>query len=463
MRAAGEILGKRKQRSAYDAVEGRTQPGRAVELFVLFQFACQIALLFDAFAPYRVLLRSAVFGGSLFLLAVIQLGKNRPHPSTTAAYIVIAILLLECFHPTTNSLLAATAQVALYLAILGPLFWIPRLDLDMAALRRVLLIVFIFHTLSAATGVLQARFPGTFEPSLSTMITSQGRGYVESLKITLANGERVFRPMGLTDIPGGAATAGFSTVLFGIGFYLTSRKRLVRLACLGSIGLGMVCLYLAQVRSVLIITAINVLAFCALLIWQRRTTKLLVLVCVLGVVIALSFTYAFSIGGRSMTGRMATLVQDRPEVVYYKNRGIFLEETVNVLLPQYPLGAGLGRWGMMNTYFGDQASIDAEPIYAEIQWTGWLLDGGLPLIFVYVTALIIAMFTASRIALDRSAGDISIWGGIVLAYSIGALASTFNSPVFNSQGGMEFWLLNALLFAVARGIVPQHKPSKSIS
>ncbi len=429
--------------------------GDWVRNFVIFQFVCQLALLFDLFGSYRVYVRVAAFASSLLLLFILPRGRNRPHPSTQAAYLVVAILCLSFFHPNTNSLLAAVAQIMLYLAILGPLFWVPRLQIDLSVLRRVLLVIFIFHTLSATAGVLQARFPGRFQPSLSTAISGQGRGYVESLKITLASGQRVFRPMGLTDVPGGAAIAGLYTVLFGMGFYLTSPKKWMRIACLASITLGMVCLYLAQVRSVLIITAVSVLAFCGMLLWQRRTARFLVLGTLLLALIALSFTYAVSIGGKSVTRRMSTLVEDRPGSVYYKNRGIFLEETVNELLPRYPLGAGLGRWGMTSSYFGDGEGAERDGLYVELQWTGWLLDGGVPLILAYVAALAFAISAAVKIALDRNNGDLYLWGGILLAYSAGALATTFNYALFIGQGGMEFWLLNALLFAAARTTVPQ--------
>jgi hypothetical protein len=39
---------------------------------------------------------------------------------------------------------------------------------------------------------------------------------------------------------------------------------------------------------------------------------------------------------------------------------------------------------------------------------------------------------------------------VVLAHGVGALALTFSYPIFLSQAGMEFWLLNAALFAAAR-------------
>jgi hypothetical protein len=35
---------------------------------------------------------------------------------------------------------------------------------------------------------------------------------------------------------------------------------------------------------------------------------------------------------------------------------------------------------------------------------------------------------------------------LIFAYNIGAIAITFNYPLFIGQGGMEFWLLNSSLF-----------------
>lgn len=428
--------------------------GARLRNFVIFEFVCQLALLFDVFGNYRVVVRAAAFGASLFYLLLLPVGRERPHPGAKVAAWVMGILLLELFHPTTNSVLSGAAQVVLYVAIIGPLFWVPRLHVDMAALRHILLVIFIFHTLSATAGVLQTQFPGTFEPSLSSVIANKDKGYVESLKITLANGRRVFRPMGLTDVPGGAASAGFYTVLLGMGFFMTFSKRFARLASLGSISIGLTCLYLSQVRLWIVITAICVLAFACFLIWQKKTARMMGLGVILAVLIVLSFTYAVSIGGKSVSNRMSTLVQTSPDTVYYKNRGIFLEDTVKVLLPQYPLGAGLGRWGMMNYYFGENTDVAREPIYVEIQWTGWLLDGGLPLVLIYSITLLMALFVALKIAVHRDVGDLSIWGAIVLAYGTGALAMTFSYPVFLSQAGMEFWLINAVLFAAARTMIP---------
>jgi hypothetical protein len=57
-----------------------------------------------------------------------------------------------------------------------------------------------------------------------------------------------------------------------------------------------------------------------------------------------------------------------------------LKITFRKLLFEYPLGCGVGRWGMMTYYFG---RFDANPnpaVFVEIQPTGWLFDGGIPLL-----------------------------------------------------------------------------------
>jgi hypothetical protein len=123
------------------------------------------------------------------------------------------------------------------------------------------------------------------------------------------------------------------------------------------------------------------------------------------------------------------------------------------LSPKYPFGAGIGRWGMMHVYFGDNDRTGPNKgLWAEIQWTGWVLDGGFPLIFGYVAALLMTLWTTLQIARRNTGHDptLALWGAVIAGHSIGVVALTFSYPVFVSQGGMEFWLLNAVLFTSAR-------------
>jgi hypothetical protein len=201
-------------------------------------------------------------------------------------------------------------------------------------------------------------------------------------------------------------------------------------------------------------------AVAAILLRRGEIARLASLSVLVPPVVIISFVWAVTLGGESVSKRFETLIAGRPEEVYYTNRGLFIEHTIDVYLPQYPLGAGLGRWGMMNTYFGDNnADPRTQAIWVEVQLTGWLLDGGVPLILLYATALIVACASAARIALNSRRGSLELWGALIFAYDIGAIAVTFNYPLFIGQGGMEFWLLNAALFnAAARAKLAEKRP-----
>src|SRR5207253_10327713 len=63
------------------------------------------------------------------------------------------------------------------------------------------------------------------------------------------------------------------SVLLGLGFTLTERRGWLQLVCFGSMVLGMACLYLAQVRSVLLMLAFCVFAFCGMLAWRGERSE----------------------------------------------------------------------------------------------------------------------------------------------------------------------------------------------
>ena len=81
--------------------------------------------------------------------------------------------------------------------------------------------------------VLQVYYPGQFDGPLS--IVYQGRyDYIRSLNIQLASGERILRPSGLTDVPGGAAVSGFYACFLGTCLLLAEESSLLRLFSTGS-------------------------------------------------------------------------------------------------------------------------------------------------------------------------------------------------------------------------------------
>lgn len=423
-----------------------------VPAFIVFQLLCQLVLITGDIGWARMIVRMAAFGASLALVVGLR-GRGSAHPASGPAVLALAVLGICVFHPETRSLVGGVAQVGLYAAVLGPLFWVPRLtSIDLRMLRRAVLILWGFHTFSAAIGVMQVYRPGTFQPPVSAVIEAKGQGYIESLKITTATGQRVFRPMGLTDVPGGAAISGLYAVLLGVGFFLTRRTPGMMAVSLASVGLGIACLYLSQIRALVVMTGISLVAVVGILLWRRDVRRLSTLVLGLGVMVLAGYFGARNMAGADVANRMGTLVRNRPTQVYYENRGRFLEDAIFKTLPNAPFGEGLGHWGMTATYFGGGAP--AKNVWVEIQWAGWIVDGGAPLLITYVLTIVVALLAVWRTARARppspQAHDLPFWAAIVLAYSVGATALTFSYPIFLSQSGMEFWLLNATLFAAAR-------------
>ena len=128
--------------------------------------------------------------------------------------------------------------------------------------------------------------------------------------------------------------------------------------------------------------------------------------------------------------------------------GHFLEQTLVEYLPTYPLGAGLGRWGMMNYYFSENST--AQPLYAEIQLTGWVFDGGLPLTLCYIALLIAAGRSVYVMSRRAEADSFSLLATFVLAFDVGIGALVFSYPIFCSQLGLDFWIVNSTLLAAGR-------------
>jgi len=427
--------------------------------FVVVQILCQLLMMSESIGSMRVIFRSAVFLMSAGFLIVVP-GREHAHPAKLWMVSALLVVALAVFHPTTNAAMAGIAHFTLYLSIAAPLFWVTRLAVTDKILRRIILILWVFHTASAAVGVLQMHFPGRFQPSVSSTIRGMGE-MADAYKMRLADGTTVWRPMGLTDTPGGAAGAGLYAVVFSLGVYIQRRAGWFKVLSAGGFLVGSFCLYIGQVRSLLVMAVICVAA----LVWVlsrrgelKRCMELAFLVPVMG---ALSFYWAARVGGEETEKRNNSLVETaRLDQTYQKNRGFFLSHTVYDLLPQYPLGAGLARWGMMRGYFGDERNTDSPMIWVEIQFTGWLLDGGIPLILLYSTAVLMTVWMSYRIALSRRTGELPLWAALLFALNIASVAVTFNYPLFIGQGGMEFWFLNCALYMAA---VTADRKSRSLS
>ena len=254
--------------------------------------------------------------------------------------------------------------------------------------------------------------------------------------------------------------AGQYAALFSLYFFLTDRNSIPRYGSAITALVGVTAVYLSGVKSAMICLAICLATFSTLFFWRSLTMRglrvaswmarrrvspfqVLALIAVVGVG---GYFLAVNVGGEGVTGATQKITQTAPTHLFYAERGQFLEYTLDVLLPQYPLGAGLGRWGMMSYYFGNPHDLNSTPIWVEIQWTAWLVDGGVPLVLAYAFAIFLATRFAIKCALRSPLADLAVLGALVAAYDVGLLAGTFDYVPFITGMGMDFWLLNALLF-----------------
>jgi hypothetical protein len=418
--------------------------------FVVGHLGFQLALLVPWFSGVRAILRSGDFGASLLFLAVVPGNPKVSLPIRAWATAILLVLVLECFHPDGGSVAAVLGQTLLYVAILGPIFWMPRLTVEARLFEKVMLLLWLFYAAGAVVGVLQAYFPGRFQPELSSAFDGMGRDYVSSLQIRLTSGEHIFRPMGLTNVPGGAASGALYAILFGTGVILSPKAPFfgAKAAAILTMLVGAMCLYLCQVRSMVVMTAICLIVMMVLAALSGRVSRLAAIVASVAVVTPAAFMLAVSLAGTAVTDRLGTLVKSDAGTVYYNNRGHFLENTVYHALPKYPLGAGMGHWGMVSAYAG----TSLRRFWVEIQWTGWIYDGGVPLVLAYLGAVLASSWCGLQIArgkLGQNERGLSVWAAVVVAYNVGTLALCFNYVPFIGNSGLEFWLINASLICAA--------------
>jgi hypothetical protein len=435
------------------APERTSRDGYWLIAVLVVQTICQLGLLFEFLAPFRVFFRTGCFGINLVALLIAFGPRKQPHhPAFWTAVICLIWIAVQILNPDTNTAISAIASWTLTLTVIAPLFWVPRLTVTPNVARNVILFFWGFHTLSSLFGVLQVYFPGgQFQPAISTAVKEhvyQG----ENLKVTLAEGDVVYRPMGLSDMPGGAAFAGLYTFVFGLGLFSLSRGGIASAIGLASLPVGLFCIYLTQVRVMLVLSIIISIVFAVLLAVTSRFSGAIRTSFVVPVVVAGAFIWAVALGGDSTMDRFESLVVENPDKLYYKSRGFYLEETFEIYLPEYPFGAGLGRWGMVNTYFGDRTIEGSELLWAEIQWTSWIFDGGILLMMGYPIAMMIATVATAKIAFRREYGTISSWALLILSYDVAMFAFTFSYSPFVGQSGMEFWLLNAMIWTAAQQV-----------
>ena len=359
---------------------------------------------------------------------------------------VIGWLVLSVFHPNSNSLIAASAQAALYIAVLSPAFWAPRALAEPRQLGRVMAVLFLCNALSAGVGVAQALRPGTFDPPEPPAMKNQFGG--ADVMYETADGRRIMRPCGLTDTPGSAAPAGGVAALLGLCFALRPGGILKRLAAAGLAFIGVAVIYYTQVRSPLVMLVICVVVLSGLFLVQGRYGQATQLVVGSVVAIGGALLWVARSVGTQVFERFGLLFADDPGSVYRKARGGYVEQALTRVLWDYPFGYGLGWWGMINGTFGDPGKIS--PIWVEVMVPAWIYDGGFPLLILYVAALIAAMVDTTWIAFTSQDREVAFWAAVVVALNLSIMANCLSFVTFVSPVGLQFWLLAAIVHAADR-------------
>jgi hypothetical protein len=375
---------------------------------------------------------------------------GKPFPAIPWLTACSVWLILSIFHPNMNSLASGFAHVAMYLTVLSPAFWAPSAVSSSRQVSRVMMITFFACALNIFLGIGQVYRPGTFNPPYIPAVDGGNVYSIGGATYKSASGQTIVRPCGLSDNPGQAAPSGAIGCLIGLSLAVRPIAGWKRLAGLGVAFAGVMVIYFSQMRSTMVMAFVCVVVMGFLFAargYFRQATLLGIgsLALVVGGAVA-----AVGVVGEVATKRFMTLIETRPDELYGGARGGFVQETFEAKIWDYPLGAGLGRWGVAYSTFGDHylpVGADYGTIWVEVQWPGWVVDGGVPLMVLYVLAIVLAMGDSFRIALTCRDRELAYWAAVICGLNLSVVAGCFSACPFLANNGMWFWLSAAMLHA----------------
>lgn len=416
-----------------------------IEWFILFQLLSPGLLFVPGLSAVRLYIRIASFLiAPVFWVLIFQFGKHRKggesFPALPALWGCLIYLCLSMIHPDTNSLLSAVAHVGLYASVMSPAFWVGWDLKSSHQISRIMAILFLCNALSATLGIAQVYQPDRFNPPVIPSFSNELSRSVLTYKTE--TGEEIIRPCGLTDTPGGAAAAGAMATLIGLCWAMRPIGLLKRLICLGLAFLGVSAIYYTQIRTLLLLLVGCMVALTILFALQGNVRKATTLAGLGGGLLVGALSWVAARVGAPVLDRFATLWKSDPLELYQRSRGGFVTEALGETLWNYPVGAGLGRWGQIYDYFGNK---NLPSIWVEVQWPAWIIDGGFPLLLLYVGALALAMYDSVRIALVARDPELKFWAAVVVAANLSVIASTFGNCPFVAASGVQFWLLGSVL------------------
>jgi hypothetical protein len=443
------------QSARHSATREHVGPARwgLLELFVISQTVLPALLYLPGTQPLRVPIRVSAFGISLALLAWHFANRRkrevRKHPAWPWLIAVLCWLAIQIGHPTTNTFAAGFAQVMLYFSVLIPVIWAPPLITDRQQISRLLTIILVCNGINSVVGVLQVLNPDRWLPREYSSVALEQYGGAP-LGYEGADGKFIVRPPGLSDNPGAVCGPAMIATMLGLiiaaGRYPAWKRAMAAFFAF----CGAAAIYLSQVRTSILIAGGALVVYALVLVLQRERGRAVAFTATAVGAFAAAFAFAVAIGGSAVIDRFATLIEDDPTTVYYKaGRGYQLEKGLPEYLSNYPLGAGLGRWGMMRFYFGDDSNIRSPMVWAELQLPAWVLDGGFVLIVLYCGALIVNTLYEFRLATRSPDPSLRYHAGIIFACNASIVAIIFGYTPFTTYLGMQYWFLAAVLHGTA--------------
>lgn len=425
------------------------RPSGFVEWFAVGQTLLPALLFIPGSQAYRLPIRTGAYAVSLVAFVVWWFdrgGRQRGrHPATGWIMLTMLWLVLMLLHPDTVSL-AGVAQICLYFAILCPVFWATAYVFSRHRLIRALVVLLICNGINSMVGVMQVYNPDRWMPrQLSSVYSGQGGDMILASSTFIGlNGRVMIRPPGLFDAAGAVAGAAMVATILGLIFCLEPMAWWKRGASLAFALAGMSALYLSHVRAAFVMTLGMMAAYLVLLVAQNQKKRVVGFGVLSFGLVFVGLSIATTLGGDSVAERFRTLLEDDPRKLYYQSRGIQVESAMTELVDEYPLGAGLGRTGMLSYYFGESGPV-SRGLFAEVQPNAWMLDGGVPLVGLYGLVLIVTLF--GDLSLIRSLADPEdrLVATIVVAANVGTIGLVFTFVPFGTAVGMQFWFLEGML------------------
>jgi hypothetical protein len=434
---------------AVGATAGRIPWGFA-ELFVISQSALPAILIMPGTQSIRLPIRVSSFVLPLLAFGWYHINSDlRLRPSRVQSWLfaVMFLLAVMLFHPSTPSFVGGLAHLAVYFSVMAPLFWAPAFVRTPEHLARILWILLVCSGLNAVVGVLQVYDPNRWLPAEFSHISMGGMG-LGPVSYMGPNGHIIVRPPGLFDTPGAVAGPAAYAALLGLVFAVSAIPAWKRLLSLMFAGAGLAAIYLSQVRISFVITLGMMIVYAVVAARQGRIGRASQFAFLAGGIVVGSFILATTLGGQSVVDRFMTLTASDPLSVYQGARGVQLDVTFGQMFVDSPLGAGLGRWGMAGGYFSNAAASTG--LWAEIMFTGWMIDGGILMVALYCGALVVTALTEYRVSTMHQYSRLAQCGTVVLAANLGTAALIFSFTPFVTQVGIQYWFLAGALHGIAQ-------------